>query len=172
MNLSNKSVVLFLEDDNFFECHVLSKNVFATRLERYLYNNILIGSQVNSFTIDNSGTYNLFNRDLSYLKNVFEIIVSKYGNIDEIMKRIPSCQVYKEADLKKIYNINTIPQPYKLLNLPSNYTSIKYYTKFTSATKLIITILSICALYDLQFSITIQLQTHLYKLARISFEDI
>ncbi len=172
MKLTNKSVIIFLEEDKAFECHVLNRKVFASQLERYLYNNLLIGSKVNSFTVENSATFNLFNRDISYLKNILEMIINKYGNIEEILKHLPNCKVYKENDLKKMYNTTTVPQCYKLLNLSSSYSSSKYYCKFTSTTNLLITILSICAIYDLHFTLHIQLQTHLYKSVKLSFEDI
>jgi hypothetical protein len=174
MKQTSKSVIIFLEEDTSFECHVLNRKIFASQLEKYLYNNLLIGSKINSFTIDNGISFNLFNRDISYLKNIFEMIVIKYGNIDDILKYLPNCKVYKENDLKKMYNMTTVPQSYKLLNLTTGYSSssAKYYSKFTSTTNLLITILSICAIYDLHFTLHIQLQTHLYKSVKLSFEDI
>uniref|UniRef100_A0A6C0IVU4 Uncharacterized protein n=1 Tax=viral metagenome TaxID=1070528 RepID=A0A6C0IVU4_9ZZZZ len=170
MKLTNKSVVLFLEEDSSFECHIFNKKVFASKLERYLYNNLLIGAKVNSFTLENSATFNLFNRDISYLKNIFEIVVNSVGNINDVLKHIPSCKIYREEDLKKMYNMGVVPQPYKLLNL--THSSTKYYCKFTSPINVLISILSVCALYDIHFTLHIQLQTHLFKTVRLSFEDI
>lgn len=171
MKQTNKSAVIFLEDDKSFECHVLSKNKFASQFEKYVYNNLLIGAKITSFTLENSATFNLFNRDVSYLKNILEIIINKFGNMDEILKCIPNCKIYREEDLKKMYNMVLVPQPYKLLILTTS-NNTKFYTKFTSATNVLITILSVCAMYDVHFTLCIQLQTHLFKSVRLSFEDI
>jgi hypothetical protein len=168
---TNKSVVIFLEEDKSYECHILSKKVFMSQIEKYLYNNLLMGSKIHSFTLDHSNTYNLFNRDISYLKNILEIIINKYGNINDILKNIPTCKIYREEDLKKIYNMGCVPSMYKLFDVKFG-SGHKYYTKMTSASNTLISILSICALYDLQFHINIELKNYVYKSVRISFEDI
>lgn len=167
---TNKSVVIFLEDDKSYECHILSKKVFHSQIEKYLYNNLLTGSKIHSFKLDNN-TYNLFNRDISYLKNILEIIINKYGDINEILKNIPSCKIYREEDLKKIYNMNYVPNMYKMFNLKFSNGN-KYYTKMTSACNILIMILSICSFYDLYFHIIIELKNYIYKTICVSFEDI
>ena len=170
MENSSKSVVLFLEDEQSFECHILSNKVFTSQIEKYLYNNLLIGSKIKSFTLDYN-KYDLSNRDVTYLKNIIEIIINKYGNIDDILKNIPSFKIYKEDEIKKIYNIGCIHSTYKLFNL-NNGNINKYYIKFTSLSNMIVTILSICSLYNIHFSINIELRNYLYKTVRLSFEDV
>ena len=167
---TNKSVVIFLEDDMSYECHILSKKVFISQIEKYLYNNLLTGSKIHSFTLD-SNTHNLFNRDISYLKNILEIIINKYGDINEILKNVPTCKIYREEDLKKIYNMSCVPSMYKMFDLKFGNGN-KYYTKVSSASNTLTTVLSICALYDLQFNINIELKNYVYKTVRVSFEDI
>lgn len=170
MHSLNKSVVLFLEDEKSYECHILSNKAFNSQIEKYLYNNLLIGSKINSFTLDHI-KYDLSNRDISYLKNIIEIIINKYGNIDDILKNIPTFKIYKEEELKKIYTIGCIPNTYKLFNL-NNGGGNKYYIKVSGPSNMIVNILSICALYNIHFIINIELRNYLYKTVRLSFEDI
>lgn len=170
MDPSNKSVVLFLEDERSYECHILSNKVFSSQIEKYLYNNLLVGSKIKSFILDYN-KYDLTNRDITYLKNIIEILINKYGNIDNILQNIPSFKIYKEDELKKVYNIGCIPNTYKLFNL-NNSNGNKYYIKFTNPSNMLVTILSICSLYDIYFAINIELRNYLYKTVRLSFENI
>jgi hypothetical protein len=170
MGSNNKSVVLFLEDEYSYECYILNNKCFNSQINKYLYDNLFTGSKIKSFTLDNN-KYDLLNRDISYLKNILEIIINKYGNIDYIFKNISNCKIYKEDDLKKIYNIGYIPNMYKLFDLKNNNWN-KYYIKSTSISNTLTTILSICQLYNIYFAINIELKNYLYKTVRVSFEDI
>jgi len=170
MNHSNKSVVLFLEDEQSYECHILSNKAFNIQIEKYLYNNLLIGSKIKSFTLDYI-KYDLMNRDITYLKNIIETIINKYGNIDDILKNIPSFKLHKEDELKKVYNIGCIPSTFKLFNI-NNHNLNKYYIKVSGPSNMMMHILSICSLYDIHFAINIELRNYIYKTVRLSFEDI
>jgi hypothetical protein len=170
MGSNNKSVVLFLEDEYSYECYILNNKCFTSQINKYLYDNLLTGSKIKSFTLDYN-KYDLLNRDISYLKNILEIVINKYGNIDYIFKNISNCKIYKEDDLKKIYNIGYIPNMYKLFDLKNNNWN-KYYIKSTSISNTLTTILSICQLYNIHFAINIELKNYLYKTIKVSFEDI
>lgn len=170
MSSKKKSVVLFLEDDNSFECHILSSKISILQLDKYLDNNLLIGSKITSLNINNN-KYESLNRDITYLQNILQLIINKYGNIEYILKNVLDLRLYREDELNKLYNGRSIPKLYKLFELNNIYRN-KYYIKSTNNSTMLSIILSICSLYDISFNINISIHNYYYKYVKLSFEDI
>jgi hypothetical protein len=171
MNLTNKiqkSIIIFLETDHFYECNIINNlhnntNIFSTLFN----NNILINSNIKSFSINYCDHHNLHNCDIYYIKNIIEYLINKLG-IYSILHD-DKINIYSESYLKKKYII--IPNLYKLLT--TNLSSIeKYYIKQTNHISMLQTLFQICQKYDIQFSIQIELQNYSYRRINILLDHI
>lgn len=163
-NKKPKSLIVFLESDNFYECNILANN----SLPNFMNNNILIGSKIKSFSINSCDNHNLLNHDINFVLNIIEYLINKYGIY--LLNKNNSVNIFKESELNKLFN-GIIPNYYKKLNVETGVIE-NYYIKLSNHITMIELLFKICKIYDIQFSIQIELQNYCYRRINILLDEI
>jgi len=164
LNKKEKAIIVFLESDNFYECNIVSKN----SLPKFMNNNILINSKIKSFSVNSCDVHELVNCDIYFIFSIIEYLMNKYGIYPIV--RDKTINIIEENKLKSSFN-GYIPNIYKRLKVETSLME-NYYIKIMDNVSMLKTLLNVCKIYDIQFSINIELQNYCYNRITILFDEI